>query len=513
MAADLGKAYVQIIPSAKGISGSISSVLGGESAAAGTSAGSKIAGFAKKAIAAAGIGKAIADSVKLGAAYEQAVGGIETLFKGSADKVIANADRAYKTAGISATRYMEQATSFSASLLQSVGGDTEKAAKLADTAIKDMSDNANKMGTNIEDIQNAYQGFARQNYVMLDNLKLGYGGTKTEMERLLADASKISGQKYDINNLSDVYEAIHVIQGELDITGTTSKEAASTLSGSFASMKAAAQDFAANLVNGRNIESSLKNLGSSASTFFFGNLVPALGTMFKQLPTMIGVFLRQGVPALLSQILKLIPRLLIGIGKVTSDLAKQITKTLDSFASGGKLSGSAKKVITSFGKGLIKAIPIAVKGIGQLIIALVKATMKLPGKLLSAGIEAVKAFVKGLKRVRLPKFKITWSTESKEGEKGSLIKIPKPNLTWYKTGGIFSSPSVIGVGEAGSEAVVPLSEFWSKLEGFFKGKSDNGGGGGIVHLILQLDGKTIGQTVVEYINGQTIMFGESPITV
>ena len=170
-------------------------------------------------------------------------------------------------------------------------------------------------------------------------------------------------------------------------------------------------------------------------------------------------------------------------------------------------------MITSFGKGLVKAIPIAVRGIGQLTIALVKATLKLPGKLLSAGIEAVKAFVKGLKRVRLPKFKITWSTESKQGEKGSLIKIPKPNLTWYKTGGIFSSPSVIGVGEAGSEAVVPLAEFWNKLEGFFKGKNDSGGGGGILHLILQLDGKTIGQTVVEYINGQTIMFGESPITV
>lgn len=334
------------------------------------------------------------------------------------------------------------------------------------------------------------------------------------MERLLADASKISGQKYDISNLSDVYEAIHVIQGELDITGTTSKEAASTLQGSFASMKAAAQDFGANLVSGRNIEQSMKNLGSSASTFFFGNLVPALGTMFKQLPTMIGVFLQQGVPSLLSQIFKLIPKMLVGIGKVAGDLANQITNTIDHFASGGKMSGSAKKMITAFGKGIAKAAPIAIKGIAQLVVALVKAAMKLPGKLLNAGVEAVKAFVKGFKKVRLPKFKITWSTESKQGEKGSLIKIPKPNLTWYKTGGIFSSPSVIGVGEAGSEAVVPLSEFWSKLEGFFKGKTDNGGsGGGIVHLILQLDGKTIGQTVVEYINGQTIIFGESPITV
>lgn len=164
--ADLGKAYIQIVPTTKGISGSISSALGGEAQAAGTSTGSKIAGFAKKAIATAGVGKTLIDTVKLGAAYEQSVGGIKTLFKGSADKVIANADKAFKTAGISANKYMEQATSFSASLLQSVGGDTKKAAKLADMAIIDMSDNANKMGTSIEDIQNAYQGFAKQNYTI-----------------------------------------------------------------------------------------------------------------------------------------------------------------------------------------------------------------------------------------------------------------------------------------------------------------------------------------------------------
>ena len=238
---ELGKAYVQIVPSAKGISGSIEKTLGGEADAAGVKAGSRISGKIKGALAAAGIGAAlgagITKSIKEGANLEQAIGGIETLFKDSSDQMIKNADNAFRTAGISANTYMEQATSFSASLLQSTGGDTQKAAKAADQAIIDMSDNANKMGTNIQDIQNAYQGFAKQNYTMLDNLKLGYGGTKTEMERLLSDAEKISGQKYDISNLSDVYEAIHVMQTELDITGTSSKEAATTLSGSFASMK------------------------------------------------------------------------------------------------------------------------------------------------------------------------------------------------------------------------------------------------------------------------------------
>ena len=168
-----------------------------------------------------------------GLRWSKSIGGIDTLFKDSAEKVKKNAAEAYRTAGMSANQYMELTTSFSASLLQSLGGDTAKAADVADMAMTDMSDNANKMGTNMEDIKNAYQGFAKQNYTMLDNLKLGYGGTKTEMERLLADAEKITGVKYDINNLSDVYEAIHVIQGELDITGTTAKEASSTLSGSF----------------------------------------------------------------------------------------------------------------------------------------------------------------------------------------------------------------------------------------------------------------------------------------
>lgn len=281
---ELAKAYVQIIPSAKGIKGKITEELGGEAQSAGTSSGGKIASAIKSAIAAAGIGVALKSAISEGAALEQSIGGIETLFKGSADTVKQYAENAYKTAGLSANAYMETVTSFSASLISSLGGDTAAAADAANTAITDMSDNANKMGTSMEAIQNAYQGFAKQNYTMLDNLKLGYGGTKTEMERLLADAEKITGIKYDINNLSDVYSAIHVIQTELDITGTTAKEASTTLSGSLASMKSAFSNLLGNLALGQSIGPSLTALSETVYTFLVGNLIPMIGNIISGIP-------------------------------------------------------------------------------------------------------------------------------------------------------------------------------------------------------------------------------------
>lgn len=302
MATELGQAYVQIMPSAKGISGSIQSALAPEATAAGNSAGSSIGSSLVKAatgiIAAAGIGKAFSAAINEGAALQQSLGGIETLFKGSADKVKAYANEAYRTTGLSANAYMENVTGFSASLLQSLGGDTEKAADVANMAMVDMSDNANKMGTSMDRIQDAYQGFAKQNYTMLDNLKLGYGGTKTEMERLLADAEKLTGVKYDINNLSDVYQAIHAIQGKLDITGTTAKEAATTFSGSFASMKAAAQNVLGKLALGEDIMPSLKALAETTSTFLFKNFIPMVGNILRGLPTVIGAVLKEGIAAI-----------------------------------------------------------------------------------------------------------------------------------------------------------------------------------------------------------------------
>ena len=239
--AELGKAYVQIVPSAEGISGSIQSALGGEADAAGKSAGLKIAGALKKVVAAAGIGVALKKSISAGADLQQSFGGLETLYGAAADSAKQYAMAAAQ-AGISANSYAEQAVSFGASLKQAFGGDTTKAVEAANTAIMDMTDNAAKMGTPIESIQMAYQGFAKQNYTMLDNLKLGYGGTKTEMERLLQDAQKISGVEYDMSNLGDVYEAIHVVQDELGLTGVAAEEASQTLSGSFGAMKAAGQN-------------------------------------------------------------------------------------------------------------------------------------------------------------------------------------------------------------------------------------------------------------------------------
>ncbi|VRE99668.1 PblA [Streptococcus pneumoniae] len=291
MATELGKAYVQIIPSAKGISGMIQKEMGGEVASAGVSAGeslgSKMMGAVSGVIAAAGIGKAIGASINEGAALQQSLGGVETLFKDSADKVKGFANEAYKTTGLSANAYMENVTGFSASLLQSLGGDTDKAAETANMAMIDMSDNANKMGTSMESIQLAYQGFAKQNYTMLDNLKLGYGGTKQEMQRLLADAEKLTGVKYDINNLSDVYSAIHTIQENLDITGTTAREVATTFTGSFESMKSAAQNVLGKLSLGEDIQPALQALMETTSTFLFGNLIPMIGNILKQIPSFI----------------------------------------------------------------------------------------------------------------------------------------------------------------------------------------------------------------------------------
>ncbi|MDO4659652.1 PblA [Streptococcus sp.] len=302
MATEIAQAYVQLIPSARGITGKIQSLLNPEASAAGQSAGqslgSSLVGIMKKVIVAAGIGKAFSAAIREGAALQQSLGGIETLFKGSADKVKGYANEAYKTTGLSANAYMENVTGFSASLLQSLGGDTNKAAETANMAMIDMSDNANKMGTSMESIQMAYQGFAKQNYTMLDNLKLGYGGTKQEMQRLLADAEKLTGVKYDINNLSDVYSAIHTIQENLDITGTTAKEAASTFSGSFESMKAAAQNVLGKLALGENILPSLHALLKTTSTFLFDNFLPMIGNVFSGL----GLVLTEGISQIASQL-------------------------------------------------------------------------------------------------------------------------------------------------------------------------------------------------------------------
>lgn len=337
MATELGQAYVQIMPSARGISGSMSKQLDPEADSAGRSAGSKI-GTALKVAAIAGVvatgaalGKLISSSLSEGAALQQSLGGVETLFKENADKVKKYAADGYKTAGLSANAYMETVTGFSASMIKSLNGDTKKAADLSNQAIVDMSDNANKMGTNIGDIQNAYQGFAKQNYTMLDNLKLGYGGTKEEMQRLLTDAQKLTGQKYDISNFADITEAIHAIQTEMDITGTTAKEAATTFSGSFDSMKAALSNVLGNLSLGRDLQGPLNALVSTTSTFLFGNFIPMVGNIFKALPGAISTLVSSAGKELSS-------KLGLSIGSGMSGFGSKITKTIEPIINGFKVA-------------------------------------------------------------------------------------------------------------------------------------------------------------------------------
>lgn len=228
---------------------------------------------------------AFSSTIDEGAKLQQSIGGIETLFKDSAGTVKNYAQQAFETAGVSANTYMENVTSFSASLISSLGGDTAKAAELANTAMVDMSDNANKMGTDMEYITQTYQSLARGNYAMLDNLKLGYGGTKSEMERLMKDAEKLTGEHYTVGDFADTVKAIHAVQESLGITGTTAREASTTLSGSFSSMKAAWTDFKGNLADGElDITPSLQGLARTTSTFLFGNFIPMITRVFSKLP-------------------------------------------------------------------------------------------------------------------------------------------------------------------------------------------------------------------------------------
>ena len=359
---ELGKAYVQIVPSAKGIKDSIAEELGGESARAGESAGQlftgKLVGTIKTVLGTAAIGKMISDSVNAGGALQQSLGGIETLFKDSADKVKTYAAQAYKTAGLSANDYMESTTSFAASLLSSVSQDTDAAAQLANMAMVDMSDNANKMGTSMQDIQNAYQGFAKQNYTMLDNLKLGYGGTQAEMQRLLKDAEKISGVHYDLGNLADMYSAIHVIQTELDITGTTAREATTTLTGSFASMKAAAQNVLGQMALGEDLQPSLEALVETARTYLVDNLLPLVVNAVGGIPEAIAAL----APAILQTGTQLLQNLTSGFAAGIPDFLSQALPAVLSFteklrANFGDFVSAGIDLILSLANGLVEGLP------------------------------------------------------------------------------------------------------------------------------------------------------------
>lgn len=401
MATELAKAYVQIIPSAVGIQGRIQKEIEPEADSAGSSFGGKMVGMIKKVIAAAAIGKALSASISEGAALEQSLGGIETLFKDSADKVKANAAKAYQTAGMSANDYMELTTSFSASLLSSLAGDTSKAADVADMAMVDISDNANKMGTNMEDIKNAYQGFAKQNYTMLDNLKLGYGGTKSEMERLLADAQKISGVEYNIDNLSDVYSAIHVIQGQLDITGTTAKEAATTISGSFNQMKAAAKNVMGEIALGMDVGPALNELANTIITFAVGNLLPAVWNVISALPSAIITFVTALGPQLFAAVSGLIPQIASGITTGIPTLYQSAMQLMDQFNIGIQeqlpiLLQKGVDFITNIVNGILQNLPQVITMAGNVITYFANTIISMLPTILSAGARLLLRLVNGI---------------------------------------------------------------------------------------------------------------------
>ena len=398
---ELGKAYVQIVPSAQGIKSALTEMFDEETDGlgeqTGQSIGQELIGTLKKVIAAAGIGKIISDSINMGGALQQSLGGVETLFKDSADTVKEYAAQAYRTVGLSANDYMEQTTSFAASLLSSVSQDTQAAADLANMAMVDMADNSNKMGTSMQDIQNAYQGFAKQNYTMLDNLKLGYGGTQAEMQRLLKDAEKLSGVHYDLGNLADMYSAIHVIQQEMDITGTTAREAATTLTGSFAAMKAAAENVMGNWSTGADLTEPLQALADTAQTFLVDNLLPMIGNVLAGIPEIV---------------YSLVPELLQTGTELLSSLAQGFTEGIPEFFStalpqllaftdqlrdnAASFVDAGLNLITQLLNGLIAGLPDLIAYVPDIIINICGVINDNMPKILAQGVSIIVQLIAGL---------------------------------------------------------------------------------------------------------------------
>jgi hypothetical protein len=380
-------------------------------------AGMKLA--AKGATVAAGaIATLSTMAVKTYADYEQLAGGVETLFgaggkslveyvnavgkyspeisaqyndlMAAQNKVMSDADEAYKTAGLSANDYMETVTSFAAALNSSLGGNTQKSAEYANMAVVDMADNANKMGSSMESIQNAYQGFAKQNYTMLDNLKLGYGGTKTEMERLLADASKISGKKFDLSSYADVVEAIHTIQTEMGITGTTAEEAEHTISGSVNAMKAAWTNWLTGLGNSKaDIGKLTTQLIDSAKTVL-ANVMPVV----RQVLTTLGDVISNDAPAIieegLSYILNAAPQLLEMGGQLISSLVDGIIANLPQILS------AATQLITMLCNGIMESASQIPEAVTEIITQLVNFIVANAPQLLVAGVTLVLSLIQGL---------------------------------------------------------------------------------------------------------------------
>lgn len=385
-----------------GLVGGLGKVASGLGTAVATAA--KV-GAAAVGAAATGIAALTKSAVENYAEYEQLVGGVETLFKDSAGIVQEYAANAYKTAGMSANEYMNTVTSFSASLLQSLDGDTNAAAEKANLAITDMSDNANKMGTSMEMIQNAYQGFAKQNYTMLDNLKLGYGGTKEEMQRLLKDAEKLSGQKFDISSYADIVDAIHVVQTEMGITGTTAQEASSTIQGSVSSMKSAWSNLVTGLADDEADFGTLMDNFVGSVTTAADNIAPRIGIALNGVAKLIQEIVpvaMQYIPQIITEFLPTIGEAAVGIvtsiGTAIFDNIDQILEwgqnMLDTLLEGinsktGNISSVVTQIVTTFGTFILENLPEIIMAGINILIALAQGIVESIPELATAATKAI----------------------------------------------------------------------------------------------------------------------------
>lgn len=347
-------------------------------------------GAAAAATAATATAALVKSAVTAYADYEQLVGGVETLFKDSAGEVQKYAANAYQTAGLSANEYMETVTGFSASLLQSLDGDTKAAAEKANVAITDMSDNANKMGTSMESIQNAYQGFAKQNYTMLDNLKLGYGGTKEEMQRLLEDAEKLSGQKFDLSSYADIVDAIHVVQTEMGITGTTAKEAATTIQGSVNMTKAAWQNLVVGIADDTQDFDGLVNNFVESVTTAGNNILPRVEIALKGVGTLVeklAPIIAKTVPNIVSTTLPSMIKAGTSIIRALLDgLLKAVPELIPCF----------KDIINQLIEVIVDNLPLIIEAAVTIAGAIVSGLVEALPDILTAGIQLIQSLAQGL---------------------------------------------------------------------------------------------------------------------
>lgn len=394
---ELGEAYVQIMPSTRGLGNKIKDSLNSEAGDAGRSAGNSIASTIKKIIATAGIGKVIKDALNAGGNLEQSYGGLETIYGEAAEQAKAFAAQAV-SAGISANNFAEQAVSFGAALRQAYGGDMTKAMDAANTAIMDMADNSAKMGTDIGSIQAAYQGFAKQNYTMLDNLKLGYGGTKTEMERLLADAEKLPaamGQKFDIDNLGDVYKAIHLIQEDLGLTGVAADEAKNTLTGSANAMKASWENLMAFMTSGEgDLGPAISALGENVG-HFAKNVMRMLGNLAKNIPTLLSGISSTFAPMVSEMFTGLINGINTGLPKLTEGFKNVLIKAWQFTGNLPQLIQTGASIIETILNGMLNSATNMAKSAMILIPKIISGITRAIPTLFSTGSDIVSRLLDG----------------------------------------------------------------------------------------------------------------------